>query len=207
MFKLKFENLKNIIKKKTEGNNKQNIENLVVFLILLIITIIAINTIWGEKETDAEKKSSNSSKVLAEYTNSENISSNISEVAEYDLQKDIEDILSKMEGVGKVQVLITYSETSSTEAMYNESKTVNTTEETDSNGGTRKIESSDVSKEIITDNSNLPITQKIVFPTIEGAIVIAEGGGNAMIKTNIVQAVVAVTGLSTYKVQVFEMKN
>lgn len=207
MFKLKFENLKNIIKKKTEGNNKQNIENLVVFLILLIITIIAINTIWGEKETNEEKKGSNSSKVLAEYTNNENISSNISEVTEYDLQKDIEDILSKMEGVGKVQVLITYSETSSTEAMYNENKTVNTTEETDSNGGTRKIESSDVSKEIITDNSNLPITQKIVLPKIEGAIVIAEGGGDAMTKTNIVQAVVAVTGLSTYKVQVFEMKS
>lgn len=205
MFKLKFKNLKNIIKKKTEGNNKQNIENLVVFLILLIITIIAINTIWGEKDKASEE--SNTSKVLADYTKNEEISGNISNTTEYDLQEDIEDILSKMEGVGKVQVLITYSETSSTEAMYNESKTTNTTEETDSNGGTRKIESSDISKEIITDNSNLPITQKVVLPKIEGAIVIAEGGGNALIKTNIVQAVVAVTGLSTYKVQVFEMKN
>lgn len=205
MFKFKFENLKNIIKKKTEGNNKQNIENLVVFLILLIITVIAINTIWGEKDEGAEESSS--SKILADYTNNEEISSNISKVTEYDLQEDIEDILSKMEGVGKVQVLITYSETSSTEAMYNESKTINTTEETDSNGGTRKIESSDTTKEIITDNSNLPITQKVVLPKIEGAIVIAEGGGDALIKTNIVQAVVAVTGLSTYKVQVFEMKS
>ena len=45
MFKDKFQNLKYMLVKKTDGNNKRNIENLVVFLILLIITIIAINTI------------------------------------------------------------------------------------------------------------------------------------------------------------------
>ena len=36
------EKIKNFVTKKTEGNNKKNIENLVVFLILLIITVIAI---------------------------------------------------------------------------------------------------------------------------------------------------------------------
>ena len=135
------------------------------------------------------------------------IESNISEINEYNLQENIEDILSKMEGVGKVKVLITYAETSSVEAMYNESQSTSTTEETDSNGGTRVVESSDTKKEIITDGSSLPITKKIMLPKIEGAIVIAEGAGNATTKTNIVQAVSAVTGLSTYKVQVFEMKN
>ena len=44
------------------------------------------------------------------------------------------------------------------------------------------------------------------MPKIEGAIVIAEGGENAMIKTNIVQAVSAVTGLATHKIQVFKME-
>ena len=38
MFKDKFKNIKSIIIKKTDGNNKKNIENLVVFLVLLIIT-------------------------------------------------------------------------------------------------------------------------------------------------------------------------
>ena len=45
-----------------------------------------------------------------------------------------------------------------------------------------------------------------MFPKVEGAIVIAEGGGNVTIKSNIIQAVSAVTGLATYKVQVFEMQ-
>lgn len=45
------------------------------------------------------------------------------------------------------------------------------------------------------------------MPKIEGAIVIAEGGGDATIKTNVVQAVSAVTGLATHKIQVFKMSN
>ena len=50
-----------------------------------------------------------------------------------------------------------------------------------------------------------PITQSIINPTIEGAIITAQGATNADVKTNIVQAVEAVTGLATYKIQVFEM--
>jgi len=109
---------------------------------------------------------------------------------------------------GKVQVLITYSETSQVVAMYNETQSINNTEETDTEGGTRTIESTDINKEIVFEQENgenKPITEKVVMPKIEGAIVIAEGGGNANIKTNIVQAVSAVTGLATYKVQVFKM--
>ena len=72
-------------------------------------------------------------------------------------------------------------------------------------GGTRIIESTDENKEIIVDSSENPITEKLVMPKIEGAIILAEGGGDVTIKTNIIQAVSAVTGLATHKVQVFKM--
>lgn len=47
---------------------------------------------------------------------------------------------------------------------------------------------------------------KTVQPKIEGAIITAKGASNATVKTNIVQAVEAATGLATHKIQVFEMK-
>lgn len=194
------EKIKNFISKKTEGNNKKNIENLVVFLILLIITVIAINMIWGEEEEQVEEQASY--KVLASQTEN----SNIIEEGEYDLQAELEDILSKMDGIGKVDVLITYSQTSTVIPIYSETESSTITEETDSGGGTRKQESSNSNKEIVTDGENNAITQTVMFPKVEGAIVIAEGGGNVTIKSNIIQAVSAVTGLATYKVQVFEMK-
>lgn len=194
------EKIKNFITKKTEGNNKKNIENLVVFLILLIITIIAINVIWKEEGEQTEEQASY--KVLASQTEN----SNIIEEGEYDLQAELEDILSKMDGIGKVDVLITYSQTSTVIPMYSQTESSTITEETDSGGGTRKQESSNSNKEIVTDGQNNAITQTVMFPKVEGAIVIAEGGGNVTIKSNIIQAVSAVTGLATYKVQVFEMQ-
>lgn len=208
MLKENIKKIKESISKQKEQNNKKNIENLVVFLILLIITIIAINTIWGEKKEEINQEDSNTSyKKLADNINS-NINSNNEQFSEYNLEENLEDILSNMAGVGKVKVLVTYSETSEVVAMYNEKSTSNNTEETDTNGGIRKIEQTDTDKEIIYEEKNgqkSPITQKVIMPKIEGAIITAEGASNPTIKTNIIQAVSAATGISTYRIQVFEM--
>lgn len=138
----------------------------------------------------------------------DNINSNNNELSEYNLEENLEDILSKIAGVGKVQVLITYSESSEVVVMYNEKNSLNSTEETDTNGGVRKIEQTDTDKEIIyeeKDGEKTPITQKIIMPKIEGAIITAQGATDPTIKTNIIQAVSAATGISTYRIQVFEM--
>ena len=198
------EKIKNFVTKKTEGNKKKSIENLVVFLILLIITVIAINMIWNKDEAENGKGEQENYKILA--NKNENVSSNIVEKSEYNLQTELEDILSKMDGIGKVKVLITYSQTSTVVPMYSQTESSTLTEETDSSGGTRKQESSNVNKEVITDGDSKAVTQTVILPKVEGAIVIAEGGGNATTKGNIIQAVSAVTGLATYKVQVFEMQ-
>ena len=124
------EKIKSLVKKKTSGDNKKTLENLIVFLVLLIITVIAINIIWG-KENNNEKQSpiDDGYKVLA-YNKNE---SNNSQDSEYNLEKKLENILSQISGVGKVQVLITYSETSSVVAMRNEKKNSSKTEENDTN--------------------------------------------------------------------------
>ncbi len=93
--------------------------------------------------------------------------------------------------------------------MYNENSKVSSTEETDTSGGIRKIEQKDSQKDIIykeNDGEKTPITQKVIEPKIEGAIITAKGAGNTNVKTNIIQAVEAVTGLATHKIQVFEMQ-
>lgn len=110
---------------------------------------------------------------------------------------------------GNVKVLITYSESNSTIAMYNENSKESSTEESDSGGGTRKINETDTIKEVIYKEENgvkIPITEKIVMAKVEGAVVTASGAGNVNVKTNIIQAVEAATGIPTHKIQVFEMK-
>jgi len=57
-----------------------------------------------------------------------------------------------------------------------------------------------------TNGDSTPVIAKTILPKIEGAIITAEGGSNINTKSNIIQAVCAVTGLASYKVQVFEMQ-
>ena len=196
------EKLKEKVQINKEKDNKKKIENLVVFVIILIITVILINVIWnGNKNDDNEKIVEG--KVLAQ-TKAETVST---ETQSSNLEKKLENILQNIDGVGKVKVLITYSESSQTMAMYNEDKTQSDTEETDNGGGNRKITQSSNKKEVIYQEiagEKVPVTQSIVEPKIEGAIVAASGAGNSLIKSNIVQAVEAATGLATHKIQVFE---
>ena len=125
-----------------------------------------------------------------------------------DLEKRLETILGRINGVGEVKVLITYSESNKTVAMYNENLKQSSTEENDTSGGTRKITETDTSKEIIYKEENgekVPITEQIIMAKIEGAVITAKGAGNANVKANIIQAVEAATGIPTHKIQVFEM--
>ncbi len=203
MFKNK---LKQIVQgDNSEGNNKKKIENLVFFVILLIATIVMINYIWNGKKSSNKTLTNTAGKQLAMTEKDVVNDSNDNESLEQRLEK----ILSQIQGVGDVNVFINYSESSETVAMYNENKKTSTTEETDTSGGTRKVEAVDSQREIVYQEENgekTPIIQKTVQPKIEGAIITAKGAGNATVKTNIVQAVEAATGLATHKIQVFEMK-
>ena len=200
--------LKNYFKKQDEeqeGNDKRKIENIIFFIILLVVTIVIINTIWnGNKQTIKQENSINTKQLAYKEQNNKNIETTGSE----ELEKKLENILSKIEGVGNVNVCINYSESSEVVAMYNENSKVSTTEETDTSGGLRKIQQTDSQKDIVYKEDNgekTPITKKVVQPKIEGAIITAKGASNANTKANIIQAVEAVTGLATHKIQVFEM--
>lgn len=202
MIKEQLEKIKGLILKDDEGNSKKKIENLVVFVILLIITLIVINYVWN----DGKKNNTNNIKEESSY---KQLATNVNSVStKTDLEQKLEDILSKIDGVGNVRVLITYSQSSEVVAMYNETLKSSSTEEEDSSGGKRKVDETDSTKEVIytqENGVNVPVTQKVINPTIEGAIITAIGANNAIIKTNIIQAVEAVTGLPTHKIQVFEM--
>ena len=203
--------LKKIAKKKSnEKTDDKKIENLVFFIVIVIITIIVINFILkGDKKTATENTTKN--KQLAGTSvndNAQKDSGIIEDNSSQNLDLKLEEILKQIDGVGDVKVFVNYSETSETVAMYNENSKVSNTQEEDTSGGVRKIEETDTQKEIIYQENNgekIPITQKIISPRIEGAIITAKGAGDANVRANIIQAVEAATGLATHKIQVFTM--
>ena len=209
MFKNK---LKKIIKDdSSEGNNKKKIENLVFLVIVLIITVVIINYVWSGDKSSNKNVTNSTRKQLATTKDTQELTTNQNNSTDStSLEERLEDILSKIEGVGSVKVFINYSESSETVAMYNENSKKSTTEETDKSGGVRKVEETDSQKEVIYQEQNgtkTPIVQKTVEPKIEGAIITAKGANNINVKTSIIQAVEAATGLATHKIQVFAMSS
>ena len=192
--------LKDFFKKSEDGKDKKKqIENIVVFIIILIITVLIINKMWSSEENEENNNTVDSSKVLAQTSSSSQ---------QDDLEEKLEDILESIDGVGKVKVLIKYSESSTVVAMYNETVSESTTKENDGDGGSKDVKETENKKEIVytdEDGTNKPITEKVVMPVIEGAIITAQGAENANTKASIVSAVEAVTGLPVHKIQVFEM--
>ena len=195
-------------KNENKSKNKKKIENLVFFIIIAIITVFAINMICdGGFFSGIEQKSTN--KEIANIQSSNIIDNKENtQIKNSDLEENLKSILGKINNVGKLDVYINYSETSEVIAMYNETSKVSKTEESDDTGGVRKIEETDLQKDVVFQEESgekIPVTQKVVEPKIEGAIITAQGAENSMVKTNIIQAVEAVTGLPTHKIQVFEM--
>lgn len=194
--------------------NKKSIENLVVFVIILVATIIFINYIWNGDKKKNNSPSSNQNAILAENINqpvniTNNGESDVSGNMSNSLEKQLENILKNLEGVEDVNVLITYSETNKIVPMYNEDNSQSTTKEEDTQGGVRTINENSTKKEVVYQENNGQkniVTSTVVTPEIKGAVILAKGANNGDVKSNIIQAVEAATGLPTHKIQVFEMK-
>ena len=176
-------------------------QNLIVLLVLLIVVVVAINYIWGgeQKEDTIDLQNELLKNSVVQVS-----------VEEDSIENKLERILSKISGVGKVKVMITYSESSTYQPIYNENLKLSNTIEKDEQGGTRTISEQDNEKEVVykenNDGTKEPITKNIISPKIEGAIVAAEGADSAETKTNIIQAIEAVTGIPTHKIQVFKLE-
>lgn len=201
MFKERLEKFKDNMTRSDNQNNKKKVENLVVGILIIIITVIAINTILSDSKKSKQGKQTNAV--------ANTISEEESNINGNKLEERLEGILSKISGVGNVEVLINYSESEEIVAMYNENRKETSTQE-DETGGTRVITENDIKRDVIykeEGGEKTPITQKTVMPKIEGTIITAEGADDANVKENIIQAVSAATGLASHKIQVFQMSS
>ena len=129
--------LKLLLASNEEQPVKKKVENLVVFLILLIITVVVINYVWNDGKSKNKKQENiddKNKKLATELLDVGEETVATSANTKSDIENNLEDILSNIDGVGKVKVMITYSKTSETVPMYNEDSSQKDTEESDKQG-------------------------------------------------------------------------
>ncbi len=131
--------------------------------------------------------SNKSSQAPADDTNqtarAENVTSNES------LQERLKILLSKVKGVGEVEVFVTYSSTEEKLALKDK----------DTNGSEQTVMKN-------SSGNTEPYIYKSIYPQIEGVIIVAQGGDNDGVKAAISDAIAAVLELPIHRVKILNMK-
>lgn len=123
------------------------------------------------------------------------------------MEERIEKQLALVEGVGNVKVMITLESTSEKIVLKDENVTKETIKEEDAQGGTRDNESMTTSDEsvLVGDGSSYPYTLKENMPYIQGVAVVAQGGGDAKVKQEIIEAIQVLFGVPIHNIKVMKM--
>lgn len=126
---------------------------------------------------------------------------------EQQLEERLEELLSHVEGVGTVEVMIVLKTSEEKVWRVDQDTSYSTTQETDQNGGSRKIENQDISQDtILTGQGGQegPLLQKEIKPQIGGVVVSAAGGGSPSIQSEISAAVEALFDVPSHKIKVLK---
>jgi len=117
--------------------------------------------------------------------------------SEKTLEEALSDILSNMEGAGKVKVLLTESHGAQT--LYQ-------TEEDISEGETGMQSRRETVIITGSDRAQSGLVRQILPPKYQGAVVLCQGGADDRVRLQIVNAVMSATGLRSDKITVLKMK-
>ena len=187
---------------------QKNITNLIILLLLVIMFYLVVSYFTGVNNITKSEKT-NLEKVSKEDMNSN--SQKDSEVLSYQekQEKDLERILGKINGVGSVDVVINFQSSEVKVPAVDNSSQKSTTEETDSEGGTRvNSQETDGDKIVMSNSSNgsEPVILKTEKPEVLGVMVVAEGAEDSKIKYEITKAISSLYNISVDKVNVLAMK-
>lgn len=167
------------------GNGKKN-QWLVFLLIGLILLIIGIPTEDKEVKIDVPVAAESESRL---------------DKAEI-LEGKLENVLSKVSGVGETRVLITLK--SDGQKLVEKDERISNT--TGGNGTTQ--ENTREENTIYQKDENgqeTPYVTEEIEPEVLGVLVVAEGGGDAVIVAQITEAVQALFGIEVHKIKVMKM--
>lgn len=147
-----------------------------------------------------QSPSARSSKEIAEQDEAIEIVSTDEYVS--DLENRLETILAQMEGVGKVQVMITLA--ASTEKIIEKDTDIRNTSSGSESENNMTTESSETSIYSNLSEGDVPYVKQEISPVIEGVLVVAEGGGQAVVRQNITEVIQALFGIETHKIRVMK---
>lgn len=119
-------------------------------------------------------------------------------------------ILQNMNGAGKVEVFITLQDVGSTVVEKDLSYRRNNDSKDDGKTTTSSAEYEDDQDTVYTVDENgneVPFVTKQILPSIEGILIVTEGGDNVKVKNQMKEAVLSLFELDEHKIAIVKMKS
>ncbi len=193
-----------IAKLKTKELKKEQYLILLLFGVLLIVIALPVKDDSGTAEEPPYGLENEETAAGAETGGKE-----ASEADQYcrELEERLKRVLMQVSGAGEVEVMITLKYTQGMVVEKDQELASSTTAETDSAGGVRNsTETSRNESTVYTNGNEEPFVVKQSLPEIEGVLVVCSGGGNAVVKTEITEAVHALFAVEAHKIRIMKMK-
>ncbi len=166
-----------------------------VAILLVIVVILAIYfTSFGSSEPQEETSS---------------VQTNTEAVDTDSVEGRLMDTLSRIEGAGRVEVMITYESSAEIVPAISVDTQTSTTSD-DSENGSSTTTSENTQSEIVTvsgSNGSSALVLRENCPEVKGVLVIAEGADDIGVKLNLLSAVQTILSVSPDKVDVYKMNN
>lgn len=196
----------NIIKKQP---NKKTGYLIIIALIALFLLIVG--NIFSPKKKDTtnnhlsieENASSDpeSEEVASQKTDTEAIVKEL----EQNYQEDLEKMLNEIQGVSEASVMINLDSTNIKVFEKNLIRGQQTTNEADTNGGTRQVEDHTEETQAVLvrqGDQEVPLLIQTKKPEVRGVFVVAKGVDHATVKMWVIEAVSSVLDVPVHKVSV-----
>jgi len=181
----------------------KNIEYFIFILAIAIIISLLGNLFQPQPKEKEGETEANSDAVLSESEKGASKGDGST-----DREKRLKEVLSAIQGAGRVDVMITYKTGKEVIPAMNTVESNTETEEKDSNGGIRRVSQTDVNSQPVsldTPDGSQPLIAREIEPEVQGVIVVAEGARDIRVRVGLQQAVQTLLGIQSNQVEVFVM--
>lgn len=199
------ESLKSILKSETLGKisrlKKDQLVILLLFGVLLIVIALPAEPRKEGVEKDTEKLTGSEAELVQTETG-----------VSYEEQQEVrlKKALEKVAGVGETEVMLTLASSSEKIVEKDQPSESQLVEEADAAGGSRTIRDNSVSETTVyeegSDGGRTPYVVRELEPKVEGVIVVAQGGGDARVRQDILEAVQALFPVEAHKIKIMKME-
>lgn len=194
-----------------EGEKLPKKFNYIIILGLIGLLMLILSNVFS----DGTEKSQRNNEVLQESmeqpneetsgveTNKEGVA--FEEEMETSYEKELEDMLNKIQGVSEAEVMVNLDSTNIHVYEKNLIKGSQTTEESDQHGGDRTVEDQTEESQVVLvrqGDREVPLLVQTKKPEVRGVFVIAKGAENKTVENWIVESVSRVLDVPTHRISV-----